>query len=178
MLDFTLSEGKITDLIRDYHRYMALSEEIRELQAQLVIEPSPWDSQRITVLQLKQKYLWESMKYDNPFIWLEYKRRAYAETASSVRTIGDLKKHCQSPTYICHKRLMFLHGILKRDFGLDIFSDTIDSNILLIDFLENGSVQAISQNPTYMQEWLWYEYFSLDGRTAKWENYPWDSAWA
>ena len=43
------------------------------------------------------------MKFDNPLIWIGYKRLAYAN-------------NCERKTDICHKRLDFLNEHLKSDF--------------------------------------------------------------
>jgi len=170
MHDFEKSEEKIKILVEQYNEYMELEKQIQDLKEKLKKSSDLDISKQITLLQLKQKYLWESMKYDNPFIWIEYKRLAYAWTESKVETIWELRKHCESPTYICHKRLMFLNSILKERW-VDIFDEEIDEKTLLIDFLNNWLIQEISKNDEIMQEWLTYEYFETDDRVAKWENF-------
>lgn len=170
ILDFELSQQKIETLVKQYNEYMELEKQIETLKEKIKNSDDKNITKQITLLQLKQKYLWESMKYDNPYIWIEYKRLAYAWTESKVETIWELRKHCESPTYICHKRLMFLNSILKENW-IDIFDKNIDENTLLIDFLNNWLIQEISRNEKIMKEWLNYEYFETNDRVAKWENF-------
>lgn len=174
LIDFELSPWKISTLVEQYHEYMDLENQIQLLKEELKnsnnIDNSDL-SRKITLLQLKQKHLWESMKYDNPFIWIEYKRLAYVWTSSKIETIWELRSHCASPTYICHKRLMFLNSVLKTKYSLDIFDSNIDENMTIEDFLQNGIIQEISSDSDIMKYWLRYEYFEVDNRVAKWENF-------
>jgi len=66
---------------------------------------------------------------------------------------------------------MFLNSILKSKYGVDIFNSNIDENMTISDFLQNGIIQEISSDSDLMKNWLRYEYFEVDERVAKWENY-------
>lgn len=158
-------QKKIDTLIEQYHEYMNLEAKIQSLK-----KDARKNALSINALQLKQKLLWESMKYDNPHIWLQYKIKAYAWQPNEVSTLGDLKEHAKSPTYICHKRLQFLAKYLKENFGKDIFDENLDQNMLIDDFLNWDDIKA-SLDEEFMKKWLGYEYFTINGKTAKWENF-------
>lgn len=179
--DLQNSLEKITNLVDDYHTYMDLENNISKLKWLLdlsknneILDENRLNTSKIldkiNILQLRQKTLWESMKYDNPFIWLDYKIKAYEWSEKSITTIKDLLKHCESPTYICHKRLQFLAKILKNDFNIDVFDEkNLDLNIY--DLIKKDVLSEIITNNNYMKIWFEYEYFEVDGRVAKWENF-------
>lgn len=179
--DLEKSLKKVQSLVWDYHTYMDLEKNICKLKGLLdlsknteILDENKLNTSKIldkiNFLQLRQKTLWESMKYDNPFIWLDYKIKAYKWSDKSISTIKDLLKHCESPTYICHKRLQFLAKILKNDFNIDIFDEkNFDLNIY--DLLSKDILSIIITNNNYMKIWFEYEYFEVDGRVAKWENF-------
>lgn len=158
-------QWKIDTLVAMYHQYMDLEKEIQELKK---------DTQKnaliINALWVKQKLLWESMKYDNPHIWLEYKIEAYKDSSWAINTIKDLKEHAKSPTYICHKRLQFLAKYMKEKFGKDIFDKDLDQNMLIRDFFAWDDIGA-STDEIFVLKWLEYEYFEVNGKVAKWENF-------
>jgi len=66
---------------------------------------------------------------------------------------------------------MFLNSVFKTKYGVDIFDTSINENMTIEDFLQNGIIQEISSDSDLMKNWLRYEYFEVDERVAKWENY-------
>jgi hypothetical protein len=66
---------------------------------------------------------------------------------------------------------MFLNSVLKTKYSLDIFDSNIDENMTIEDFLQNGIIQEISSDIDIIKDWLKYEYFEVDDRVAKWENF-------
>lgn len=179
--DLESSIKKIESLVKDYHSYMDLEQKILNLKRLLdlskndqILDENKLNSSKIldkiNILQLRQKTLWESMKYDNPFIWLDYKIKAYAWSEKSITTIKDLLKHCESPTYICHKRLQFLAKILKNNFNIDVF-DEKNLDLEIYDLISKEILKKIITNSDFMKNWFEYEYFEVDSRVAKWENF-------
>ncbi len=175
---------KISTLVAQYHERMNLEMQIKSLETKFklfkylskfrteeeISEKKAINAQMIQTLQLKQKILWDAMKYDNPHIWLKYKIEAYKNSSWKIETLADLKKHAQSPTYICHKRLQFLNQYTKEKFWKDIFDESLDQDMSVKDFYAWDDTIA-SLDVDFMQEWLNYEYFEIKGKTAKWENY-------
>lgn len=158
-------QEKIDTLVSQYHEWMNLDRQIKLLESDI-----SKNAHMIQTLQLKQKTLWESMKYDNPHIWLEYKIEAYKNTSGKIDTIAELKKHAESPTYICHKRLHFLNQIMKEKFEKNIFDENLDQNMLVRDFFAWDD-KRVSLDVDFMKLWLQYEYFEIQGKVAKWENF-------
>jgi DNA-binding XRE family transcriptional regulator len=117
-------QEKIDILISQYHERINLNK-----QKKLLEGDTEKNAQKIKILEVTIKMLEDDMKYDNPHIWLEYKIEAYKNSSSEINTIADFKKHAQSPTYICHKRLHFLNKAMKEKFGKDIFDENLDQNM-------------------------------------------------
>jgi hypothetical protein len=124
----------------------------------------------VSRLESEKKVLWDSMKYQNPYVWLQYKLQAYKDSPKAIITIWDLKKHCEEPTYICHKRLQFLSNILLTQYNIDIFDESLE-NLDIQEVIWFPQLMEISQNENHMQNWSLYEFYSINGETAKWENF-------
>lgn len=172
--DFKESEEKIKLLVEQFFERMNLDKEIKHLNNELKkAEEKNKKSElqaKIIKKELKQKTLWESMKYDNPYIWIKYKIKAYKWLPDEIITIWDFEKHChKSPTYICWKRFDFLNKHLKEKYDIDLLTNNQYEEVE--NFLKNNFVQNLSQNEEFMKEWLSYEYYKENGRVAKWENY-------
>jgi hypothetical protein len=88
------------------------------------------------------------MKYNNPFIWLDYKQKAYAHLEDKkVTTIGELRKHCERETYICHKRLHFLNKYLQEVYKIDLYDDSnLSPTTTIQQLLEQYHIKELSQN--------------------------------
>ncbi|RAL55891.1 hypothetical protein BLD25_03580 [Candidatus Gracilibacteria bacterium GN02-872] len=172
--DFKESEKKIKLLVEQFFERMNLDKEIKHLNNELKkTEDKDKKSElqaKIIKKELNQKTLGESMKYDNPYIWIKYKIKAYKGLPDEIITIGDFEKHChKSPTYICGKRFDFLNKYLKEKYNIDLLTNNQYEEVE--NFLKNNFVQNLSQNEEFMKEWLSYEYYNENGRVAKWENY-------
>ena len=129
---------------------------------------------KIESLAMQLDQLGDDMKFDNPLVWIGYKRLAYAkDPVKKVDTIGSLLKHCERKTDICHKRLDFLNKKLEETANIDLFdTEKIDQNQTLVDFLKkNDAIQKLCANEEFMQEWLEHEYFQVQGKAAKWQDY-------
>ena len=176
MLDFSKSEEKINILLRQYNERNEMNFELENLNNSLKNAKTEQErqdiSEKITKLKFTQDKLWDDMKYDNPYIWVEYKIQAYAWWAGKIKTINDFRTHCNKPDYICGKRLDFLNKYLKEKYDLDIMDDnSVDWNEYLSEFLENWIIKELSQNKEFMEKWLSYEYFMRGDEVAKWKNY-------
>lgn len=176
MLDFSKSEEKVNILLRQYNERNEMNFELENLNNSLKNAKTEQErqdiSEKITKLKFTQDKLWDDMKYDNPYIWVEYKIQAYAWWAGEIKTINDFRTHCNKPDYICGKRLDFLNKYLKEKYDLDIMDDnSVDWNEYLSEFLENWIIKELSQNKEFMEKWLSYEYFMRGDEVAKWKNY-------
>lgn len=172
MLKFV--EEEVAKLVGQYKQWMDLEMQINQLKNQL---PMSIDKEKkIEDLKLEQKQLGEAMTFANPLIWLMYKIRAYQGTEKALQNLGDLRKHCESPTYICHKRLDYLNWGLQKRFGKNLLDDSLDSAVSLEKIIEDGELLDLSLDGDFMKSWQEYEYFKqIDEhdrmRVAKWENY-------
>ena len=164
----------VSVLLNQYKDYMNMYNEKLALETEYAKNQDSQLAQEIQQLDIALDKLWDDMKFDNPLIWIGYKRLAYANNPEKkVETIWELKKHCERRTDICHKRLDFLNEHLKSDFWIDLFDeDQVKAEQSLVDFIkENEAIKKLSQDEQFMTQWLQNEYFQIDGKVAKWQNY-------
>ena len=164
----------VSVLLNQYKDYMNMYNEKLALETEYAKNQDSKLAQEIQQLDIALDKLWDDMKFDNPLIWIGYKRLAYANNPEKkVETIWELKKHCERKTDICHKRLDFLNEHLKSDFWIDLFDENqVKAEQSLIDFIkENEAIKKLSQDEQFMTQWLQNEYFQIDGKVAKWQNY-------
>ena len=164
----------VSVLLNQYKNYMNMYNEKLALETEYAKNQDSQLAQEIQQLDIALDKLWDDMKFDNPLIWIGYKRLAYANNSEKkVETIWELKKHCERKTDICHKRLDFLNEHLKSDFWIDLFDENqVKSEQSLVDFIkENEAIKKLSQDEQFMTQWLQNEYFQIDGKVAKWQNY-------
>ena len=164
----------VSVLLNQYKDYMNMYNEKLALEAEYSKNQDSQLAQEIQQLDIALDKLWDDMKFDNPLIWIGYKRLAYANNPEKkVETIWELKKHCERKTDICHKRLDFLNEHLKSDFWIDLFDENqVKAEQSLVDFIkENEAIKKLSQDEQFMTQWLQNEYFQIDGKVAKWQNY-------
>ena len=164
----------VSVLLNQYKDYMNMYNEKLGLEAEYAKNQDSKLAQEIQQLDIALDKLWDDMKFDNPLIWIGYKRLAYANNPEKkVETIWELKKHCERKTDICHKRLDFLNEHLKSDFWIDLFDENqVKAEQSLVDFIkENEAIKKLSQDEQFMTQWLQNEYFQIDGKVAKWQNY-------
>ena len=164
----------VSVLLNQYKDYMNMYNEKLALETEYAKNQDSQLAQEIQQLDIALDKLWDDMKFDNPLIWIGYKRLAYANNPEKkVETIWELKKHCERKTDICHKRLDFLNEHLKSDFWIDLFDENqVKADQSLVDFIkENEAIKKLSQDEQFMTQWLQNEYFQIDGKVAKWQNY-------
>lgn len=164
----------VSVLLNQYKDYMNMYNEKLALETEYAKNQDSKLAQEIQQLDIALDKLWDDMKFDNPLIWIGYKRLAYANNPEKkVETIWELKRHCERKTDICHKRLDFLNEHLKSDFWIDLFDENqVKSEQSLVDFIkQNEAIKKLSQDEQFMTQWLQNEYFQVDGKVAKWQNY-------
>ena len=164
----------VSVLLNQYKDYMNMYNKKLALETEYAKNQDSKLAQEIQQLDIALDKLWDDMKFDNPLIWIGYKRLAYANNPEKkVETIWELKKHCERKTDICHKRLDFLNEHLKSDFWIDLFDENqVKADESLVDFIkENEAIKKLSQDEQFMTQWLQNEYFQIDGKVAKWQNY-------
>ena len=164
----------VSVLLNQYKDYMNMYNQKLGLETEYAKNQDSKLAQEIQQLDIALDKLWDDMKFDNPLIWIGYKRLAYANNPEKkVETIWELKKHCERKTDICHKRLDFLNEYLKSDFWIDLFDENqVKAEQSLVDFIkENEAIKKLSQDEQFMTQWLQNEYFQIDGKVAKWQNY-------
>ena len=164
----------VSVLLNQYKDYMNMYNQKLGLETEYAKNQDSKLAQEIQQLDIALDKLWDDMKFDNPLIWIGYKRLAYANNSEKkVETIWELKKHCERKTDICHKRLDFLNEHLKSDFWIDLFDENqVKAEQSLVDFIkENEAIKKLSQDEQFMTQWLQNEYFQIDGKVAKWQNY-------
>ncbi|MCH8518983.1 hypothetical protein LAT59_04450 [Candidatus Gracilibacteria bacterium] len=179
---FEESETYIQKLVEQYKEYMEMYTEKqgieKSVQDESISEKEKAAFVRVlNTLNFKLQKLGDAMKFDNPFIWIGYKKAAYEGTENEIPTLGAFRDHCAidnpDSRYICKKRFLFLNRILKERYGVDFSqdSDTLHAEISLGEILALPEIEALSRDETFMKEWLGYEYFERGGKTMKWENY-------
>ena len=164
----------VSVLLNQYKDYMNMYNKKLALETEYAKNQDSKLAQEIQQLDIALDKLWDDMKFDNPLIWIGYKRLAYANNPEKkVETIWELKKHCERKTDICHKRLDFLNEHLKSDFWIDLFDENqVKAEQSLVDFIkQNEAIKKLSQDEQFMTQWLQNEYFQIDGKVAKWQNY-------
>jgi len=180
--DFSESPERILKLIEQYKDYMRILEQKQELENRLGdMSNSQEELEGITrsigTLAFKLQKLWDAMKFDNPFIWIGYKKAAYEWTENEIPTLWAFRDHCAidnpDSRYICKKRFLFLNHILKERYQIDLSqdSDILHAGTNLEDILALPEIEELSRDEDFMRKWLWYEYFERGGKTMKWENY-------
>jgi hypothetical protein len=123
------------------------------------------------LLQANLQAISDAMTFATPAIWITYKHLAYQGTSSALNTIRDLRQHCSKEGYICTKRFKFLNAHLnKKSINLSDRSQFLDS-IPLLGLRSADFIIMLSEDQQFMTQWKTYEYHTIDGRVAKWENY-------
>lgn len=101
------------------------------------------------------------MRFDTPLVWLGYKTKAYCGTTHAINTIADLRVHCSDPDDICAKRFNFIR---------DIINVSDDENIISVLWNDPLNFSRLSSQDL-VSDWIAHEFYEVDGRICKWENY-------
>lgn len=112
----------------------------------------------------------DAMTFPSPIVWMMYKFEAYADESQSIRTMQDFRTHCSKPGYICTKRFNFVNAELAKRSEKPLSAvDAYGDELLLSEVY--AAVRVLESDDVYMRQWNEYEYWQVDGRVAKWENY-------
>ncbi len=111
----------------------------------------------------------ESMKFQNPLIWLDYKRLAYAnEPGKELKTLRDLVGHCEVDG-ICHRRFDAINLYLRRKYaGKDMWSPAFLDPFTDLDAVGKDSrFIDMCLDPVFAQLWSSHE----NSVSGKWREY-------
>lgn len=123
-------------------------------------------------IEKRRQEIADRMTFASPLIWLRYKCEAYRDTAHALENWGALKSHCTPVGYICTKRFHFLAKVVLEKHDLNIREETtFPPDMPLSHICEHEYILAITQDEETLTKWQMYEYFQVNGKTAKWKNY-------
>lgn len=120
-------------------------------------------------VELEQKTLSDEMKFQNPLIWIEYKRKAYVNDPENILvSIKDIILHT-SKDGICKKRFDAINLYLRRKHdGKDMRSSAfMDPNMSLEDVGKDPRYLDMCLDPTFTEIWSNYE----NSKSGKWKDY-------
>ncbi len=163
----------VDDLLAMYGQYEQLQESQRAVEKQLAraqLRGEETSGVRLSLDTLAGglQELSDSMTFDTPRIWVEYKYRAYADSSQPIATMHDFRLHCGKPGYICTARYAFLEAELER-LGEPSLSDkaAYPDERDLMHVLDGGVFDVLDD--TFLRAWRQHEYFRDDtGAVAKW----------
>ncbi len=175
LLNYTTQEVDL--LLKAYEKYKSL---VSQIESDIISTSAPkfsfgsnqgkmqnFDPKRELRKELEQ--LGESMKFQNPLIWLHYKYLAYAnEPGKSIRTLRNLVDHCKVDG-ICHKRFDAINVYLRRTYGgKDMKSPAfMDQNTDLEDAAKDSRFINMCLDQEFMSLWSHHE----NGASGKWKEY-------
>ncbi len=163
----------VDELLVMYAQYEQLLESQHAVEKQLARAQLRGEETSIVRMSLDTltralQELSDSMTFDTPRIWVEYKYRAYADSPQLIATMHDFRLHCSKPGYICTARYAFLDAELGR-LGEPSLSDKAaypdDRDVM--EVLDSGVFDVLDD--TFLRAWRRHEYFRDDtGAVAKW----------
>ena len=163
----------VDDLLAMYGQYEQLLESQRAVEkqlarAQLRGEETSGVRMSLETLTRGLQELSDSMTFDTPWVWMEYKYRAYADSPQLIATMHDFRLHCSKPGYICTTRYAFLDAELERLGGPSLSDKTVyPDDRDLMHVLDSGVFDVLGD--TFLRAWRRHEYFRDDtGAVAKW----------
>ena len=175
LLSYTSSE--IDALLKAYEKYKSLAAQIA---SEVTVTDTPkfsfgsnlgkmqnFDPKRELRKELEQ--IGESMKFQNPLIWLQYKYRAYAhEPGKELDTLSDLIAHCEVDG-ICHRRFDAINLYLRQKYaGKDMRSSAfIDPSTTLDVVGQDSRFIDMCLDLEFAELWSAYE----NSQSGKWRDY-------
>ncbi len=123
------------------------------------------DQKEKELLLIDRAQVGAEMTFANHIIWLMYKHTAYQNTNKALHNLADLEQHCAPVDDICHKRWHFLVQHLQTQEAL--FQPTLS----LADLYQYPKVLALLDDYEFMKAWKGYEFYRVDGKIRKWQNY-------
>jgi hypothetical protein len=169
------SDHAVQLLLDQYTDYINHYNKKSQLERLYDLHPTDKLAHEITTIELYLQELGDAMKFDNPYIWMMYKYHAYQnDPTKKVQTLEDLRKHCETKTDICHKRLDYLAQQVRDRYGIDLFDDSsVDGTLDITSFMtQYPYILECSSDEDFMQQWISYEYHTNhNGGIAKRQNY-------
>ena len=164
-------------LLKAYETYKSLASQIT---SDMVVPATPkfsfgsnqgkmqnLDPKRELRKELEQ--IGESMKFQNPLIWLSYKYSAYQnEPGKELSTLHDLIAHCKVDG-ICHRRFDAINLYLRRKYdGKDMTSSAfMDQSMSLLDVGKDSKFIDMCLDKEFMNIWSEHE----NSKSGKWKDY-------
>lgn len=176
-IDFVESANNVfKGLMMKLDRYIELSSKIQNFSFAVRFDGSDWRDD-LAKLKNEQMRVAEAMKFDNPLIWLIYKRRAYIEDkykavnkGESIITFKNLVEHCEVDG-TCSKRFDFLNKFWAQKYGKSLTEYIEDKNIDLEDLAKRKEFLDVTLELIRNGQWSDFENFTKDGGINKWGNY-------
>lgn len=114
----------------------------------------------------------DDMTFATPIIWMLYKYEAYQHEAQPIRTMHDFRLHCSKEGYICTKRFRFLNEQLKKAEGVPLTDIAYyPDDMIVAEVAGSRPLHTLVESASFTELWRKYEYYTANGRVAKWENY-------
>ena len=110
----------------------------------------------------------DSMTYDTPRIWIEYKYCAYKDEPQPILTMHDFRLHCSKPGYICTARFEFLNHALAQEGYVPLDNRAVyPDDMKLSDLLEQSLLDTLCEQT--FSKWRSQEcYRDATGAVRKW----------
>lgn len=174
---FEYTDKEVAWLLSAYQEYKTLAEQI-ESGAIVTEKPKFSLFDRLGVMQnldplakakKKLEKIGESMKFQNPLIWLRYKLEAYKnEPGKEINTVGDLIAHCKVDG-ICHKRFDAINTYLRGRYeGKDLTDSTfVDPSFSLEDLARDPRYISLCFDLLFQTKWSRHE----NDTVGKWQGY-------
>jgi hypothetical protein len=114
----------------------------------------------------------DQMLFADPVVWMLYKYEAYKGTVAEIATWGDLVQHSEHHDGICKKRLQFIRASMLTLTHQDVLDGSvIDPQQDIRQLVVSNFFEPLLQNQEHMTNWSTNEYFTMQGKAAKWECY-------
>lgn len=169
-------DDEVARLLEAYGRYKGLLEQQQTVSSKLAKQKlrgdvSSKDKASFERLTDELQRLSDSMTFASPTVWMRYKYEAYQNEAQPIRTMHDFRMHCSKPGYICTKRFMFVNEQLaRRQLPLLTDAKAYGDGMSLGKLLADDVFAMLERDEGFMDKWAEYEYHTVNGRVAKWEN--------
>lgn len=172
LIEYTNAE--VASLLASYQEYKALSEQIESgvlEKPQFSLFGKPGVMQNLNPIAEARKRLekiGDSMKFQNPLIWLLYKFEAYKnEPGKEIKTITELVVHCEVDG-ICHRRIDAINTYLSRSHGCNLTTSAfLDQSLSLRDLAQDSRYLAMCLDLSFQRKWSKHE----NDPAGKWRNY-------
>ena len=171
------TSSEVDTLLKAYEKYKSLASQIASEVGVSAVPKFSFGSNLGKMQNLDPKRelrkelekVGESMKFQNPLIWLRYKYLAYAhEEDKALSTLSDLISHCEVDG-ICHRRFDAINLYLRRKYGgkdmrspsfmhLTTNLDSVGQDSRFIDMCLDQEFAQVWNNHENSQSGKWREY--------------------